>query len=223
MKNKKLITGLVMCATVCYLGSNLNVTTTKVAEIKSEQVPEVKKVTEPVMVNTQVQLPTERTPGSNPFVRNGINPAVKLQKSKVTRTFEGVSHPALPENYKLASNIFAVKKDDYVYAMGDVIQEMNGYIFFYSEQRPQNVTNVVIDERNSKLYIISAVVKLRNIDESARGLIVSKGYEEHYYHDSLKIMYLQSTHDEVLKLHEELVAMKLDPQIEIVRQYHRTR
>ena len=101
--------------------------------------------------------------------------------------------------------------------MGEKIEERNGYVFFYSEQKPQDFTNVVIDSGNDRFFMLSSVLKLSNIDDTLRNAVLSKGFEEHFYHEDLKILYVQSNQNDIFKLYEELADLKLKPQIEVIR------
>jgi hypothetical protein len=222
--NKKLILTLAVLSSISYFGSNLNVKTTTVSERQPAFVlPHLKPKPVPA-TSKQTSSAVLREPGSNEYSNMDQKRTLSFAKGREeVKTYEGYDHPALPSGYQFAKNIFAVKKSEYTSALGEIAEEKNGYIFFSNDQKPEDTTNVVVNQKDNKLYAISSVLKLENIDESLRNSIVAKGMEEHYYSEDLKVMYVQSNQEDLLKLHQELQSLKLNPQVEIIHAYHRPR
>ena len=126
----------------------------------------------------------------------------------------------LPGGLSLAKNIFAMPIEDYSPSMGEKISVNPLMIFFRTATRPLGVANVAMDKLNHKLYIVNSVVKLQNISEETRQDLLAKGFEENYYHESLGIMYVQSTHDEVIKLYSDFLATHFSASLEITKSFH---
>jgi hypothetical protein len=126
----------------------------------------------------------------------------------------------LPGGLSLAKNIFAMPTEDFSPSMGEKISVNPLMIFFRTETRPLGVANVAMDKLNHKFYIVNSVVKLKNISEDVRQDLLAKGFEENYYHESLGIMYVQSTHDEVIKLYSDFVASHFSASLEITKSFH---
>ena len=126
----------------------------------------------------------------------------------------------LPDGLSLAKNIFAMPIEDYSPSMGEKISVNPLMIFFRTATRPLGVANVAMDKLNHKLYIVNSVVKLKNISEEVRQDLLAKGFEENYYHESLGIMYVQSTHDEVIKLYSDFLATHFTASLEVTKSFH---
>ena len=126
----------------------------------------------------------------------------------------------LPGGLSLAKNVFAIPIEDFSPSMGEKISVNPLMIFFRTATRPLGVANVAMDKLNHKFYIVNSVVKLQNISEETRQDLLAKGFEENYYHESLGIMYVQSTHDEVIKLYSDLLATHFTASLEITKSFH---
>ena len=126
----------------------------------------------------------------------------------------------LPGGLSLAKNIFAIPIDDFSSSMGEKISVNSLMIFFRTGIRPLGVANVAMDKLNHKLYIVNSVVKLKKISEETRQDLLAKGFEENYYHESLGIMYVQSTHDEVIKLYSDFLATHFTASLEVTKSFH---
>lgn len=213
---KKLGLGLTLLGTLCYFGADLNV--------KDPQ----GEITAPAITH---QTTTPVTPQVSL-----ITPPVIFKEPKVKANREYVKEPAparglsgikmgkvLPEGYKLAKDIFALKASEYSPVLGSKLEERNGLIFFRSEQRPSNAIHVAVDENNQKIYPISSVLKIRNIDENLRLELLASGLNEHYYQESLKVLYVKSTQDELLSVLEDLQKQELEVAMEVMRATHQAR
>jgi hypothetical protein len=126
----------------------------------------------------------------------------------------------LPGGLSLAKNVFAIPIEDFSPSMGEQISVNPLMIFFRTANRPLGVANVAMDKLNHKLYVVNSVVKLQNISEVTRQDLLAKGFEENYYHESLGIMYVQSTHDEVIKLYSDFMATHFAASLEVTRSFH---
>jgi hypothetical protein len=126
----------------------------------------------------------------------------------------------LPGGLGLAKNVFAIPIEDFSPSMGEQISVNPLMIFFRTTSRPLGVANVAMDKLNHKLYVVNSVVKLQNISEDTRQDLLAKGFEENYYHESLGIMYVQSTHDEVIKLYSDLMATHFAASLEVTKSFH---
>lgn len=129
----------------------------------------------------------------------------------------------IPGNLKIVPQILAIKESDFQEGMGEVLDRSLGMVFFRSEVSNPEAANVAYDEDNDAFYPVSGVVKLRGVDESLRDKLLSSGLEEHYYHEKLKILYVKSSHEQVIPLYEELAGKKLDAHVEVIRGFHQPR
>jgi hypothetical protein len=164
-----------------------------------------------------------RDPASTERIPSGVK-TIKMNKVKPDIIqYETLSVPGLPHDMVLAKNIFVVAKDEYVGGPNEIVLEKFGLIFFKSTRRPERAAYVAIEEQSGKLYPVSAVIKLENINQDKRLQIISQGLEEHYYHSPTGVMYVQSSHNAILGLSDELRNQNLSPQLEVIKGYHRVR
>lgn len=207
--NKKLVAVLTLAGVISFFGSDLEVKRTP-AVVTLEKIMKEKKVQA-----TGHAIPV-REPGSETIIKL---PEVPLNIAKPD--YSGTKHSALPDSYEIADHIFAIRTSEYNLMYGAKVQDKNGYTFFTAKEKPQHSNIVVIDQSTKKLYLVSSVLKLENVTEDLRNDLVSKGIDEHYYSTDLKIMYVQSTQDELFNTHEELKAHNVTPQVELIRNFHR--
>ena len=219
MKNRTLITTLFLLSTVAYFGADLNVQKSSQPPIVSTQ-KKIAQVTLPaIVVPTQIA----RTPDSVPHVMPE-EPVQKhnFRKKRVIRTFEGAHHDSLPSGFVIVQDVFSVRKDQYTSFLGDVIEERNGNVFFSAPERPVH-TDPVIADNSGKLYNVSSVIKVNDVDESLRQALAEKGFQEYYYQEDLQTLYVQTSGEDVFKAYDDLSALKVKPDIELIRSYHRAK
>lgn len=181
---------------------------------------QVVSATVPQEATNKILTPTPHRPRpSLPSSFNFSSQRVPSQANDLTK----VPHPGLPKGYKIVQDVFAVKSTKAKDIKEKKIAEARGYIFFHSEGNPIQGANVVIDEAREKLYPLSSVVKLSKVNEGLRNDLLSRGFSEHFYHEELQIMYLQSSHVEVFNLFDELTRLGLKPEFEILRGNHRSK
>lgn len=176
---------------------------------------------------TDISLVQTQTKTENNAIQNKkthskpIIPIDKFSKQKSIRTFEGTPHPALPRNFQIAKGVYSISDKNYRKSMGEIIEKKNGNIFFKTENYMPEFANVVVDNKNGRIYSLSSVIKVTNVNEDLRRELLSNGYEEQYYHEYLKVMYIQSSHEELFKIYNELKELQFSPEIEILRGSHR--
>lgn len=144
----------------------------------------------------------------------------KFKKASRSPASEIKVYKTLPGGLSLIEHHFVVKKDEYRPSMGMIFLERQGMVFVQSERRPDSGANVVYDKNNNAYYAVSAVLKIKDVDENLRQALLSEGHEEHYYHAPLKVMYIQSTHDKIVTLYEEIRSRNLNADLEIIRAFN---
>lgn len=129
----------------------------------------------------------------------------------------------LERGLQLIKNLYAVASEDFDPRSGDYIQIENGMTYFVSPHRPINAANVAYDPNKDKYYPISAVLKIENVDEVLRQELIGSGLEEHYYQSALKVMFIQSNHEQVVTLYEDLLEKKIKAKLEVIKGFNRPR
>ncbi|MCM2350322.1 MAG: hypothetical protein NDI69_09900 [Bacteriovoracaceae bacterium] len=209
-QNKKLIIGLSLLSGISYFATDLSVGPRELKTTSMEH-----------KIDATRHPSSQMTTTSN---KQKLKEHFNFKKNKSSPTFEGISMgEVMPNGYKLATGVYAVKSSEFFPTLGEKIEDKNGLTFFTSEHKPSNAINVVFDENNKKLYTISSVLKIKNVDETLRSELISAGLTEHYYHEGLRVLYVKSSHDEILSLQEELKKLKFDIQLEVVKATHKPR
>lgn len=70
---------------------------------------------------------------------------------------------------------------------------------------------------------MSSVLKLGNIEESLRQDLISKGLTEYYYQPDLKVMFIQSSHEKLLPLYDDLTSENLEVELEVIMGFNQPR
>lgn len=151
-------------------------------------------------------------PPSSPSVRRNAKDSYPEEESRV-----------LPRGLKLINNIYVVESKVFDSNLGEIVKIQNGMTFFRTEQRPPQVANVAYDENKGRYYPVSSVLKLANIEESQRQDLISKGLTEYYYQPELKVMFVQSTHEKLLPLYDDLIADHHEVELEVIRGFNQPR
>lgn len=224
MNNRKLILTLGTIATIAYLFADLDMTST--TSVPGRSTPPSGPL--PRLLATAPAKDTPTTP--SPLIFKATQGSVEatekriiMTKTKTVTKFKTRSTEALPPGLKLASEIFAVKQSEFSPRLGEKLEDRDGLIYFQAVARPGNVANVVVDERTGRLHAVSSIIKVSNVDEALREGLLAKGLQEHYYSEELRVLYLQTTAEEVFELHAELARENLHPELEINRARRRIR
>lgn len=130
---------------------------------------------------------------------------------------------ALPRGLTLINNIYVIKSKDFDPNSGEIVKIQNGMTFFRAEQRPPHVANVAYDKNKGRYYPVSSVLKLGNIEESLRQDLISKGLTEYYYQPDLKVMFIQSSHEKLLPLYDDLTSENLEVELEVIMGFNQPR
>ena len=200
---------LVFCATYFWSSQKLTHHTSPRVGVKTYSPHNLESV-------DATRMPAQDLSSAEPKVKT----LTQHKQKRKTWNEEERSDIKLPGGLSLAKNIFAMPIEDYSPSMGEKISVNPLMIFFRTANRPLGVANVAMDKLNHKLYIVNSVVKLKNISEDVRQDLLAKGFEENYYHESLGIMYVQSTHDEVIKLYTDFLASHFTASLEVTKSFH---
>ncbi len=184
------------------------------------EAPSIKLVTK-----TSVPEINEPTKPIHPQLRPRID-ALNFSAQRIpsySAEIKKTPHQGLPDGFKIVQDVFAVKVTRSKDFKEKKIAEARGFVFLQVDGNSVDGANVVIDERNDKLYPLSSIIKLKNVNEDLRVRLITAGHIEHFFREDLEIMYLQSTHGEVINLFNELERQGLKPEFEILRGYHRAK
>lgn len=178
-------------------------------------------VTEPVSAPIQVEDIRAPHVVHQPFA-DEPSLAKRLEKKKRRAPAQVRKGLVIAPGVYVAENVYAVSSKDYRPSMGKVIFSSKSMMFVESPSRITDGANVVYDKARDKYYPVSAVLKIPDA-EKIREKLLADGHQEYYYHRQLKILYLQSSHEQVLTLYQELRAEGLNVSLEIIRADLRSR
>lgn len=140
-----------------------------------------------------------------------------------TESFSKEETRVLTRGLKFIKSVYVVESKNFDPNMGEIVKIQNGMTFFRSEQRPPEVANVAYSEIKGKYYPVSSVLKLANIDETSRQDLIAKGLAEYYYQPELKVMFVQSSHEKLLSLYDNLTSESIEVEMEVITGFNQPR
>ncbi len=131
----------------------------------------------------------------------------------------------LPGHHAMVKNVKAISQKSYTKDLGPIVAQNAGMVFVNSNGNHTNekLANVIYDKNNNRFYPVSAVLKIEGIDEALRSEFKNDGFNEYYYHQELKTLFIQSTHTEVLGLYQDLISRGIVVYLEIIRGHNQQR
>jgi len=156
-------------------------------------------------------------------VETSKSPLLKFPKRHIASEDPKEALRILPGGLSVIADHYAVESKSWRPEMGEKIADKNGITFLKGPVRPEGGANVAFDQANDKYYAISSVLKIENVDENLRQQLLDKGLEEHYYQESLKILYVQASNETLFTLQDQLKADKIYAQVEVIRGFHKPR
>lgn len=138
---------------------------------------------------------------------------------------ESVEVKGLPRGMRLLSHIKAVASENYQLTLGPAVMMKDGLTYFRhtSSSASKEMTNVVYDHRKNTFHPVSATIKLTNVDQANRQKIVDGRFAEHHYNEELKLLYLQSNHQELLQDYKDLYEEGLEVGFEVIQGVYQTK
>lgn len=135
------------------------------------------------------------------------------------------SYRHLPQGLVVANNVRAIESKNYQKEMGPILGEQSNLLFIEvnGQDSHADLAQVVWDKNNQRFYPISTVLKVEGVDQDAREKLKNEGFDEHYYHEGIKAIFIQSNNSEILELYRHLQGLGHVVQLEIIRAYHKQR
>ena len=200
MKNKKFQP--LHLLPVAILSAVLYITMEKPAkEIRREptSIPKVK--------HHQRQMPPQRMISRGP----ASVPPPRANLDRIVKAHRGVS---LSRGHILAANVGAMPLSEV--PAGKNLLWHDGVYAFYEKKPSDKSIPVAFNPRVNKLFPVSSIIHVRQVDESVRQQLKDKGYEEYLYFKGLKKLSLKASPDQVVKLYQDLEKQGYNVKMEVL-------
>ncbi len=155
---------------------------------------------------------TGRTPASTVAAKTHYVPHVE-------HSFSPDPNVTLDRGQILTLDIGAIPKNLYKPEMGELISEDKQYKYYKkspTRDSPEGVHPVAYNPSKNRFRPISSVVHLKNVNEGQRQEILSAGFEEYYFDQKLKILFIQTSATEVLDVYQVFKDKGLSVHLEIL-------
>lgn len=144
-------------------------------------------------------------------------------KAKRNNPVSEIVIPGLPDNLSYIDYIKSIEKDKYEKSLGEIISEKGNLVFFKSQAQDDKFANVVYDKKTDAYFSISSVLKINQASDDLRQSLLGQGFEEYYYRKDIKLLFVQSTHSQVLETYQELLKKGVDAHLEIQNNFNQVR
>lgn len=172
--------------------------------------PEIKR--EPTSLPKKMIHHPRQTPSPKMVTRGPASvPPPQIDLDRVVKAHKGVS---LARGHILAANVGAVPLSEV--APGTSLLWNDGVYAFYEKRPGEKSIPVAFNPQLNKLYPVSSVIHVRQVDESLRQQLKSKGYVEYLYFKSLKKLSLKASPDQVVRVYQDLQKQGYNVKMEVL-------
>ena len=150
---------------------------------------------------------------SNEFQRPKPNPLIE-------RNPQSVSEIKIGNSFAVLENVFALPKEKFHGLYGTKVSEFKNLIFFKPSDLkavPIGSTPVAMNTTTLKLYPVSQIIHLRNVDANLRSQLLSEGAKEYYYQSRLKMMSIETGPNTVLQTYRDFLNRGLNAKLEVLK------
>lgn len=152
-----------------------------------------------------------------------VRPRNKLLLDRIPQsiedTFEKKSTFKMTPGFEFVDNVAALPEDRFDPSLGSVIQKKDGMVYFRTTPDHPYVP-VALSKSTNMLYPISSILHVKKATQEIRKNLLSRGFEQYYYHPSLKLLSLKSKSGQVIKTYQELQREGLKVELEVLRPSH---
>lgn len=181
----------------------------KVTKRTLASVPHKPKVHSKKIIHPRVVAAFQGKGDQNSYLKNRIPQSVES-------SFEKDNSVKITRGYEFLKDVAAVSSKDFKPAMGQVIQERDGYIFFKASPG-HPYSPVAISKTTNNLYPVSSILHIKGATPSLRSDVLAQGYKEYFYHAPLKFLSIKSDSAQVLKMYSELKGKGFQVQLEVLK------
>lgn len=132
------------------------------------------------------------------------------------------SNVKLNPNLILTENIGAIPLNQWQIGMKPLLLRTDAY-GFYEKQPGDPSIPVVYNPRTNKFHIVSSILQVQGVDQALRNDFKDKGFDEYVYFNNLKILFLRSSSDKVIKLYQDLQKEGFKVRLEVMKDRPKSR
>jgi|GEM_PF-4946289 len=142
-------------------------------------------------------------------------PRPKREDMPLKLSIEEIEKWAETDDELYPSQLFAVRSNDFSDKLGEVVSVHDGFTFYRGDFHPQSY-RTRLNKMSGDLEPLVAVIHLGDINPSQKVFIEKNGFSSYYYHETVKILSVRSSQENLFKDYERLKEMKLNPELESI-------
>ena len=124
------------------------------------------------------------------------------------------------KSFSLVKDMATVQKSTYTPSMGEKLTENKHYVFFRPSSAAVDAWPVALNRGSKKLFPVSHILHVKEVDSALREQLKSEGLKEFYYHAGLKFISLEASPATVIKQFQELTARGYKASLEVLKDPH---
>lgn len=133
----------------------------------------------------------------------------------LSKTFTRDQSYNVGKSFVFATDVGALPKNEYSPRFGELLYEDKSWSYFKKAQGEQFIP-VAYHPSKNKFYPISSVLQLKKVTPDLRSELLNEGHQEYHYLKNLKLLFIESTHEEVLKTYEQFKRRGLIVELEVL-------
>jgi hypothetical protein len=118
---------------------------------------------------------------------------------------ESTQLEGLPRGHRLLTKVRALPEASYQAEVGMELLRKDGLVFFRHEGPLPEAAHVVYDRGQDTVHPVSSVIRVEEVNEARRQELTAR-FREYHYNRELRILYLQSSHEDLLQEFAEVRA-----------------
>lgn len=134
----------------------------------------------------------------------------------VESTFKKDFSIKLTRGHVFLKNIGAIAKEKYDPSLGETVHQDDLYVYFRSKGN-HSVIPVAMMTSTNKLYPISSILHVKGATEEIRRELINSGLTQYYYHAPIKLLSIDSSGENVLKIYSDLERQGHKVELEVLK------
>lgn len=160
-------------------------------------------------------------PSRQPVVKSNRSPAsiVKKIRPQVPNGIALGKNPIqIGKSFKVVDSVATLEKEKYKKSMGKKIFENDKYVFFKPISTKTEAWPVALNSTNLRLYPISHVLHIKDVNADLRAQFKAEGMQEFYYNSRLEFLFVEASPSTVLQQFHKLTARGFDVRLEVIKE-----
>lgn len=187
---------------------------------------EAKKVPQPHLSQTNVKLPKliHQEPASVRVPASAPTPSIEFERPTpnplISRDPQSENAIKIGNSFTVLDHVFALPKDKFQTVMGTRVSEFKNLIFYKPtdlSRVPSGSTPVAMNTTTLKLYPVSQIIHLKNVDALLRSQLLNEGAKEYYYQSRLKMMSIEAPENSIIQTYRDFLNRGLNAKLEVLK------